>query len=155
MTDKRHKAPKVKYKRDEPTTKQSIFLEYILLIFRKTIWVLLELVHKRSQNVFIIDQEKHKTSNMNKFTFETPWPPDLSCKHWFTSSVWNFWCWVADVPPGEMSLAGETAVFKGYYNTSPKVAQGIKVFKLTVSFLIFTALPASLKRPYKIKKNYW
>ena len=61
MTDKSHKAPKVKFKRDESTTKQSIFLEYILLIFRKTIWVLLELVHKRSQNVFIIDQEKHKT----------------------------------------------------------------------------------------------
>ena len=48
-------------------------------------------------------------------------------------------------------LAGETAVFKGYYNTSPKV--GIKVFKLTVSFLILTALPASLKRPYKIKNK--
>ena len=52
-----------------------------------------------------------------------------------------------------MSLAGETAVFTGYYNTSPKVAKGIKVFKLTVSFLILTALPASLKRPYKIKNK--
>ena len=55
-----------------------------------------------------------------------------------------------NVPGGEE--LGETAVFTGYYNTSPKVAQGVKVFKLTVSFLILTALPASLKRPYKIKK---
>ena len=56
-----------------------------------------------------------------------------------------------NVPGGEE--LGETAVFTGYYNTSPKVAQGIKVFKLTVSFLILTALPASLKRPYKIKNK--
>ena len=56
-----------------------------------------------------------------------------------------------NVPGGEEQ--GETAVFTGYYNTSPKVAQGIKVFKLTVSFLILTALPASLKRPYKIKNK--
>ena len=55
------------------------------------------------------------------------------------------------VPGGEEQ--GETAVFAGYYKTSPKVAQGIKVFKLTVSFLILTALPASLKRPYKIKNK--
>ena len=42
---------------------------------------------------------------LNKFAFGTPWLPDLSCKHWFTSSVWNFCCWVADSPPREMSQA--------------------------------------------------
>ena len=35
----------------------------------------------------------------NKFTFGTQWLPDLLCKHWFTSSVWNFCRWGADVPP--------------------------------------------------------
>ena len=62
MIDKRQKVTKVKCKRDESTTKQSIFLEYIF--FRKSIYVspevLLELVRKRSQNFTIIDQEKHK-----------------------------------------------------------------------------------------------
>jgi len=59
MTDKRQKATKSKCKRDESITKQSVFLEYILLskfFFR----VLLELVRKGSQNFTIIDQEKHK-----------------------------------------------------------------------------------------------
>ena len=31
----------------------------------------------------------------------------LLCKHWFTSSVWNFWRQVADVPPCEMSFNGD------------------------------------------------
>ena len=42
---------------------------------------------------------------LDKFVFGTPWLPDFLCKHWFASSVWNFCCWVADVPPGETSLA--------------------------------------------------
>ena len=44
---------------------------------------------------------------LNKFAFETPWLPDLLCKHWFTSSVWNFCRWVADVPPRKTSLSGD------------------------------------------------
>ena len=44
---------------------------------------------------------------LNKFAFENPWLPDLLCKHWFTSSVWNFCRWVADVPPRETSLSGD------------------------------------------------
>ena len=35
--------------------------------------------------------------------FGTPWLPDLLCKHWFASLVWNFCRWVADVPPRETS----------------------------------------------------
>ena len=46
MTDKRQKATKVKSKRDKPTI-HGIY------------WVLLELV-RRTQNITIIDQEKHK-----------------------------------------------------------------------------------------------
>ena len=41
----------------------------------------------------------------------------------FTSSVWNFCCWVTDVPPGETSPSGdergETSVFAGYPNAKP------------------------------------
>ena len=48
-----------------------------------------------------IDQEK--LCKLNKFACGTPWLLDLLCKHWFTSSVWNFCCWVADFPPRETS----------------------------------------------------
>ena len=44
---------------------------------------------------------------LNKFAFGIPWLPDLLCKHWFTSSLWNFCRWVADVPPRETSLSGD------------------------------------------------
>ena len=39
---------------------------------------------------------------------ESPRLPDLLCKHWFTSSVWNFCCWGADVPRGETYLEGRS-----------------------------------------------
>ena len=53
--------------------------------------------------------EEHKTlpestrriQKSNKFSFGTPWLSDLLCKHWFTSSVWNFYRWGADVLLGE------------------------------------------------------
>ena len=68
MTDKRQKATKFKCKRDESITKQSVFLEYILLskFFSR---VSLELFRKRSQNFAIIDQEKHK---IKQIYFENP-----------------------------------------------------------------------------------
>ena len=103
MTDKRQKAAKVKYKCDESLTKQSIFEEYSLL-----------------QNLEAFDffwrsfADEHNTLlkltmrnvKLNKFAFVTPWLPDLLCKHWFTSSVWNFCRWVADVPPRKPSPSG-------------------------------------------------
>ena len=42
---------------------------------------------------------------LDKFIFGTPLLPNLSCKHWFASLVWNFCRWVADVPPCETSPA--------------------------------------------------
>ena len=42
---------------------------------------------------------------LDKFIFGTPWLPNILCKHWFASSVWNFCLWVADFPPRETSLA--------------------------------------------------
>ena len=32
----------------------------------------------------------------------------LLCKYWFTSSVWNFLRWGADIPPGVTSLAARS-----------------------------------------------
>ena len=52
-----------------------------------------------------IDQEKRITE---QFAFGTPWLPDLLCKHWFTSSVWNFCRWIADVPPRETPPAARS-----------------------------------------------
>ena len=47
---------------------------------------------------------------------KNPWLPDLLCKHWITSSVWNFCCWVTDVPPHETSHSsdeqGETTAIR-------------------------------------------
>ena len=63
MTDKTQKATKVKCKHghtcDESTTKRWIFLEFIFF-GKKSIWAVLELVHSKTQNFTIIDQEKHK-----------------------------------------------------------------------------------------------
>ena len=49
-----------------------------------------------------------RNKKSNKLTIGTPWLPNLLCKHWFTLSVWNFCCWVANVPPGKMSLASRS-----------------------------------------------
>ena len=45
---------------------------------------------------------------LDKFIFGTPWLPDLLCKHWFASSVWNFCHWVADVPLRKTSPAAKS-----------------------------------------------
>ena len=38
-----------------------------------------------------------RNGNLIKFASRTPWLPDLSCKHWFWSLVWNFLGHNADV----------------------------------------------------------
>ena len=58
FTNDRQKATKVECKRDESITKQSIFVEYILLL--KKHWVLLELIRSWTQHFTRIDQEKPK-----------------------------------------------------------------------------------------------
>ena len=62
MTDKRQKATKVKCKRDESLTKQSIFEEYSLS--RRSIWVLLELVRGWEQHLAKVEQEKGKIEHI-------------------------------------------------------------------------------------------
>ena len=48
---------------------------------------------------------RRRHEKLDKFIFGTAWLPDLLCKHWFASTVWNFCSWVADVPPRETSKA--------------------------------------------------
>ena len=55
---------------------------------------------------------------LNKFAFGTPWLLDLLCKHWFTSSVWNFCHWVADVPPCETSSTTRSKEWQLFYYLS-------------------------------------
>ena len=50
-----------------------------------------------------LPKSTRKHVKLDKFVFGIPWLPDLLCKHWFASSVWNFCHWVADVPPRETS----------------------------------------------------
>ena len=102
MTDKIQKATKVKCKREEYLTKQSMFVEYSLLSKDKAFefcWCLLADEHNSSP------KSTRRHIKLGKFIFGAPWLLDLLCKHWFASSVWNFCCWVADIPPRETSLA--------------------------------------------------
>ena len=53
-----------------------------------------------------LPKSTRRNVKLNKFAFGTAWLPELSCKHWFKSSVWNLCRWVADVPPRETTLRG-------------------------------------------------
>ena len=59
------------------------------------------------QSSFIVLAIVYEWQTKDKFAFETPWLPDLLCKHWLTSLVWNFCRWVADVPLRETSISGD------------------------------------------------
>ena len=69
-----------------------------VLFSRRSVWVLLELVGTLPKSTI-------RRVKLDKFVLGTPWLPDLSCKHWFASSVRNFCRWVAGVPPRETSPA--------------------------------------------------
>ena len=105
MTDK---GLKVKCEHDESTTKQSIFVEYILLLRELNTWVLLELVPRRTSYFTLIDLEKHK---INQIYIWKPVTTGLItvCKHQFTSSVWNFCRWSKDVSHANGEEQGGTA----------------------------------------------
>ena len=62
MTEKRQRATKAKCKCNESITKQSIFVGYIFS--RRSIWVLLELVHRWTQHFTKIDQGKQNWTNL-------------------------------------------------------------------------------------------
>ena len=104
ITDKRQKAAKVKCKRDESLTKQPILICGIQSSLEEAFefcWSSFEDEHNT------LPKSTRRNVELNKFAFGTPWLPNLLCKHWFTSSVWNFCRRAADVPPCEMSLSGD------------------------------------------------
>ena len=92
MTDKRQMATKFKCKRDESLTKQSKLVEYILEEAFEFCWSSFADEH----NTLV--KSTRRNVKFNKFACGPPWLPDILCKHWFMSSVWNFCNWVADVP---------------------------------------------------------
>ena len=98
FTNNRQKATKVEYKRKESVTKQSIVSQEEAFEF---CWSLLVDEHNT------LPKLTRRHVKLDNFIFGTPWLPYLLCKHWFASSVWNFWRWVADVPPCETSPAAK------------------------------------------------
>ena len=78
---------------------------------------------------------------LDKFIFGTPWLPNLLCKHWFASSVWNLCCWVADVPPCETSPAAKSEEERMF----PQARQPV------LSFLCFLRIVAFVTRVPIIK----
>ena len=104
MTDRRQKATKVKCKREESGAKHSIFggIYSSLEEAYEFCWSSLAGEH----STLLKSTRRHV--KLGKFVFGAPWLPDLLCKHWFASSVWNFCRWVADVPPRETSPAAKS-----------------------------------------------
>ena len=74
-----------------------------IFFFRRSIWAFWN-SFTDEHNTFIPKSTK-RSIKLNKFAFGTPWVQDLLCKHWFTSSVWNFCHWVSDFPPCKTSPA--------------------------------------------------
>ena len=69
-----------------------ISYEYICLTRR--IWASLVPNWKKLKMLWLL---RGRNGNLIKFASRTPWLPDLSCKHWFWSLVWNFLGHNADV----------------------------------------------------------
>ena len=102
MTNKRQKATKVKCKREDWISSKTVNICGIYSSLEEAFefcWSSLADEHNT------LPKSTRRHVKLDKFVFGTPWLPDLLCKHWFASSVWNFCRWVADVPPCEMSPA--------------------------------------------------
>ena len=74
-------------------TEQSMEMTWFLFLSLATFWETLT------------GQEKREIEHV---CIWNPMATDLLRKHWFTSSVWNICCWVADVPPRETSQAASS-----------------------------------------------
>ena len=99
-----------------------------IVFSRRSIWVLLELIRSWTQHFSKFDQEKRKIEQIciwNRLTTGF-------IKHWFTSSVWNFACWVADDPPCETSLSGDE---RGETSAFRRLKLRVRVYKFPPYFL--------------------
>ena len=100
MTDNRQTATKVKGKLGRRKREESTFYKTVLEKASEFCWSSFAVERKT------LPWSTRRNMIINKFTFGSPWLPDLLCKHWFTSSVWNFWG--PDVPPGQRPRRRET-----------------------------------------------
>ena len=77
MTDKRQKATKVKCKREESLTKQSIFVEYSHLYKKRLSFCWNSWADEHNT----LPKSTRRHAKLDKSIFGTPWLPDLLCKH--------------------------------------------------------------------------
>ena len=71
---KKKKAPKAKCKRwNVMNLLQNSQYSWNMFFFRKRIWILLELVRSKTQDITIIDQEKHKIKQIDIWNSMTTW----------------------------------------------------------------------------------
>ena len=105
-----------------------------ILFSRRSVWVLLELVGRWTQNFKPKSTRRHV--KLDKFVFVTPWLPDLLSKHWFESSVWNLCRWVVDVPPPETSPAAKSEEKRMFSQARSEVAVSSKHSIVTVNPLL-------------------
>ena len=74
---------------------------------------------------------------LNKFGCGTSWLPDiLIFKHWFTSSVWNFCRWVANVPPRETSPAAKSEAKQLFSQATTHLLPVRSKYLFTLTYLI-------------------
>ena len=140
MTDKRQKVTKVKYVNAMDLSQNSQYLWNIVLS-RRSLWVLLELISKWTQHFTKINQEKRKIKQI------CIWNPMITRSIMLTliyiismeflplshrsSSAWN-------VPIGEE--LGEAAVFTGYETSGDVIKCGLKETKFLHSIIPFVFL---------------
>ena len=121
MNDRQNTKGHKEYKRHE-YKQNSQYLWNIIILLQKKHLSFSEACLQQMNTTILIKLTQRNIQFLEQifcfFVFGTPWPPDLLCKHWFTSSVWNFCLWVADVHPCENIPSGgewrETAVFADY-----------------------------------------
>ena len=105
MKDKIQKATTEECKRHEYKQNSQYLWNIIILLQKKHLSFSEACLQQMNTTILIKINWPGETYNWTNlfFVFGTPWPPDLLCKHWFTSSVWNFiFClWVADIHPCE------------------------------------------------------
>ena len=77
------------------------------------------------------------------------WLPDLLCRHWFASSVWNYCHWVADVPPRETSPATKSEE-KRMFSQARKDLTPKQQLKMFTCFIL-----PSFKASVTSKRPFW
>lgn len=92
ITDITQKLSKIRYI-DALNLPRNTYFLWIHLLDKKN----LSFIGAKLEKLKMLWLLRGRNGNFIKFAYRTPWLPDLSCKHWFWSLVWNFWGHNADV----------------------------------------------------------